>query len=125
MLDTVIDQLAKQFRIDHGLARQAIAMVIQALHENGAGHLVSELEAAIDGLGDVEAAGSGGGGRGLMGEASGLLGGTSNSGLHGLDALLGHEKLNGFDEALSKIVSEHANEDLGSRLKTELDKLTS
>ena len=124
MLDDLIDSLAKRFHIDHALARQTVAMVMQALHESNEGHLASELENKIDGLGDLEAAGSGGGGRGLMGEASGLLSGTPASGVHGLNALLGHEKLSGFDRALADIVKQQAGDDLGQGLQSALDRMT-
>ncbi len=124
MLEALIDSLAKQCAIDHALARQALAMVLQELHEGAEGHLAGELEASIDGLGDLEAAGSGGGGFGLMGEASGLVSGTPDSGLHGLNALLGHQKIEGFDRVLSNLVGAQAGAELGGRLQTALSRLS-
>jgi hypothetical protein len=124
MLENLVDSLAKRFGIDHALARQTLAMMLQELHEGSEGHLASELEAAIEGLGDVEAAGSGGGGFGLMGEASGLVSGTPQSGLHGLQALLGKDRVDGFDQVLAEIVGEQAGPELGARLQTALARLS-
>ena len=73
--------------------------------------------------GDVEAAGSGGGGFGLMGEASGLVSGTPDSGLRGLKALLGADRIDSFDQVLSDVVGEQAGPELGARLQTALARL--
>jgi hypothetical protein len=124
MLENLVDSLAKRFKIDHALARQTLAMMLQELHEGSEGHLASELEDAIGGLGDVEAAGSGGGGFGLMGEASGLVSGTPQSGLHGLKALLGADRIENFDQTLSDVVGEQAGPELGGRLRVALARLS-
>ena len=120
MLENLVDSLAKRFKIDHALARQTLAMMLQGSE----GHLASELEDAIGGLGDVEAAGSGGGGFGLMGEASGLVSGTPQSGLHGLKALLGADRIENFDQTLSDVVGEQAGPELGGRLRVALARLS-
>jgi hypothetical protein len=123
MLEKLVDTLATRCGIDHALARQTLAMILQELHEGGEGHLASELESAIDGLGNLEATGSGGGGFGLMGEASGLVSGTPDSGLHGLKALLGRHRIEGFDHILSEAVAALAGKELGARLQVALSRL--
>lgn len=115
MLDDLIDALAKRMAIDHALARQSLAMMLEALHENDAGELAGALEARIGDLGNVEGAGSGGGGMGLAGESAGLVSGTPDSGAHGLKVLLG-AKAGQFADAASEIVGQQADAALGQEL---------
>jgi hypothetical protein len=115
MLNEVIDALAHRMQIDHALARQSLAMMLEALHENDAGELASVLEARIPDLGNVEATGSGGGGFGLAGESAGLVSGTADSGVHGLKALLG-SKADQFGAAASEVIGKQAGPALGQQL---------
>ncbi|MCA8928480.1 MAG: hypothetical protein KDC18_10455 [Alphaproteobacteria bacterium] len=115
MLDTVIDALATRLGIDHALARQCLAMALEALHENDEGELAGELEQRIGDLGNVEATGSGGGGFGLIGEAAGLVSGTPDSGAHGLKALLGGAA-GPFADALAGVIGSETDAALGQRL---------
>lgn len=119
MLDDVIDGLAHRMAIDHALARQCLAMMLQALHENDAGELAGVLEAKIPDLGNVEATGSGGGGYGLSGEAAGLVSGTPDSGVHGLKVLLG-SKTDRFAEAVSDVIGKQTEASLGQELRDTL-----
>ena len=122
MLDDVIDGLTHRMDIDHPLARQCLAMMLQALHENDAGELAGVLEARIPDLGNVEATGSGGGGFGLAGEAAGLVSGTPDSGVHGLKALLG-SKTGQFTEAVSDVIGKQTDAELGQELRGVLQQI--
>lgn len=122
MLDDVIDALAHRMAIDHALARQTLAMMLQALHENDDGELASVLEERIPDLGNVEATGSGGGGFGLAGEAAGLVSGTPDSGVHGLKVLL-EKKAGQFPEAASDVIGAQTDPALGQQLKGALQRI--
>jgi hypothetical protein len=122
MLDDVIDALAHQVKIDHALARQALAMMLQALHENDEGELAGVLEKRIPDLGNVEATGSGGGGFGLAGEAAGIISGTPDSGVRGLKYLLGG-KASQFAAAASEVLGEQTDAALGQQLKGVLQRI--
>ncbi len=122
MLNDVIDGLAHRMAIDHALARQSLAMMLQALHEHDEGELASVLEDRIADLGNVEAAGSGGGGFGLAGEAAGLVSGTPDSGVHGLKVLLAG-KAGQFPEAASEVIGAQTDAALGQQLKGILQRI--
>lgn len=122
MLNNVIDALAHRLTIDHALARQTLAMMLQALHENDEGELASVLEKRVADLGNVEATGSGGGGFGLAGEAAGIISGTPDSGVHGLKYLLG-SKAAQFAVAASEVFGEQADPALGQQLKGVLERI--
>lgn len=115
MLDDLIDALAHRMAIDHALARQSLAMMLEALHENDEGELASVLEARIADLGNVEATGSGGGGFGLASEAAGLVSGTADSGVHGLKALL-NAKADDFAVAAPEVIGKQTDPALGQQL---------
>ncbi len=122
MLDEVIDALAHRMTIDHALARQTLAMMLQALHENDEGELASVLEKRVADLGNVEATGSGGGGFGLAGEAAGIISGTPDSGVRGLKYLLGG-KTEQFAVAASEVLGEQTDPALGQQLKGVLERI--
>lgn len=122
MLDDVIDALAHEMKIDHPLARQTLAMMLQALHENDEGELASLLEIRIPDLGNVEATGSGGGGFGLAGEAAGIISGTPDSGVRGLKVLLG-SKSGQFADAASSVLGAQTDPALGQQLKGILQRI--
>lgn len=115
MLDDLIDALARKLAIDHALARQSLAMMLEALHENDEGELAGVLEQRIADLGNVEATGSGGGGFGLAGESAGLVSGTPDSGVHGLKALLG-AKAGQFPAAVGDVFAAQAGAALGQQV---------
>lgn len=122
MLDDVIDALAHRMTIDHALARQTLAMMLQALHENDEGELASVLEKRVADLGNVEATGSGGGGFGLAGEAAGIISGTPDSGVRGLKYLLAG-KTEQFAVAASEVLGEQTDPALGQQLKGVLERI--
>ena len=115
MLDELIDALAHRMEIDHALARQSLAMMLEALHEHDEGELAGVLEQRIADLGNVEATGSGGGGFGLAGESAGLVSGTPDSGVHGLKVLLG-AKAGLFAEAAGAVIGAQADAALGKQV---------
>lgn len=123
MLNDLIDGLAHRLHIDHALARQTLAMMMEALHENDEGELAGVLENKIADLGNVEATGSGGGGFGLAGESAGLVSGTPDSGVHGLKYLLGETKAARFAEAAGAVFSEQADPGLGGQLEAVLRRI--
>lgn len=123
MLRDLIDSLAHRLAIDHALAQQTLAMMLEALHENDEGELASVLESRIPELGNIEAAGSGGGGFGLAGEASGLVSGTPGSGVRGLRYLLGEVKAPKFAEAAGTCIGEQTEAALGAQVQDVLKRI--
>jgi hypothetical protein len=123
MLRDLIDALAHRLSIDHALAQQTLAMMLEALHENDEGELAGVLENRIPDLGNIEATGSGGGGFGLAAESAGLVSGSADSGVHGLKYLLGADKTAKFAEAASACIGEQTDAALGQQLEGVLKRI--
>ena len=123
MIDGLITTLATRFGVGESMAQQALSIVMKALNEGGEGDLAAELKQRVPGLGDL-AGGGGGIMGGLMGAASSLRGGSSSSPLAGLVGMIGQEKMAEVTNVVSGFVGEQADEDLASRMRSALKRLS-
>jgi hypothetical protein len=113
MADKLVSELSDRLKIDEATTREALGMMMEALHENDDGELAGELEGRFPSLGELEPGGSGGGA--LASEAAGLVSGTPNSGLHGLTALIGKNRLGSFMEGTAAVVGQESDPALGEK----------